>query len=124
MTGTETERTAGLVTFTVTIGKQTQTFTADTTTTGDPYLTARKLTFAVADDAEGWVNDVGREDIDGRAAGSLGHAKVSARVTAAGETCEIANDTTTTGDVYASVKSLIAAAVEELREWLRDKQTV
>jgi hypothetical protein len=43
------------VTTTVTVGEESRTFTADSTTTGDPYRAADGVLHAVAEEARSWL---------------------------------------------------------------------
>lgn len=57
---TETPRRRAEVTVIVTIGDETQTFTADATTTGEVSNAADQVLTAVRNDAQGWIWAVGK----------------------------------------------------------------
>lgn len=110
-------RAAGEVTIHVTIdGGEPTPFTADTTTTGNPYIAVRRLLIAVERDTWAWFND-GRDEAAASAAARR-RATVAASVLVAGDRHRVDLDTTTTGSPYVAAKELVGAAVVELREWL------
>lgn len=109
-------RTAGEVTFTVTVDDQEQTFTADSTTTGNAAVAARKLLSAVKSDSVNWIYNL---NVDADEPDSYRRRRAQivavARVGAYTQTVEM--DTTTNGSVREAAAALVNAAWEDLWDW-------
>lgn len=113
----EPARLSGEVTITVTIDADSRTFSADSTTTHNPALVARKLLEAARSDAIKWVEQRQRSEAPTQSFGRR-RAQVTAIARAADLREQVQMDTTTTGDVHEAAISLINAAKEELWDWL------